>query len=51
MEPPPDDVYLAEDLKKALQQATKLQKKKGDSFLGERRVDLLYARPPKRSRS
>ena len=50
MEPPPDDVYLAADLKKALQQATKLQKKKGDSFLGERsawrRAQLFYAPPP-----
>jgi hypothetical protein len=34
VEPPPDDVYLSADLKKALQQATKLQKKRGDSFLG-----------------
>lgn len=29
------EVYLSSDLKKALQAAAKLQKKKGDSFLGE----------------
>lgn len=29
------EVYLSSELKKALQAAAKLQKKKGDSFLGE----------------
>lgn len=31
-----DDVFISADLKKALQAAQKLQKKKGDSFLGAR---------------
>lgn len=32
------EVYLSSDLKKALQAAVKLQKKKGDSFLGAHRA-------------
>jgi len=34
MEPAPDEVYMGGDLKKAFSAATKLQKDKGDSFLG-----------------
>lgn len=34
MEPPPDEVYMGSDLKKAFSAATKLQKDKGDSYLG-----------------
>ena len=30
-----DDVFISADLKRALQAAAKMQKKKGDSFLGE----------------
>lgn len=34
IEPPPDDVYMSPDLKKVFSAATKLQKAKGDAFLG-----------------
>lgn len=34
VEPAPDDVYLSNESKKVFQAATKLQKKKGDSYLG-----------------
>ncbi|KDD76020.1 hypothetical protein H632_c393p2, partial [Helicosporidium sp. ATCC 50920] len=40
IDPPPDDVFLSADLKRTLQAATKLQKKKGDAFLG---VDVLLS--------
>lgn len=33
--PQPDEVYISSELKKVFQSATKLQKTKGDSFLGE----------------
>jgi ATP-dependent Clp protease ATP-binding subunit ClpB len=36
--PPPDEVSISSDMRKALQQATKLQKAKGDAYLG---ADLL----------
>lgn len=32
-----DDVFISPELRRALQAAAKLQKKKGDSFLGEQR--------------
>jgi ATP-dependent Clp protease ATP-binding subunit ClpB len=35
IEPAPDEVYLSADAKKILQAAVKLEKQKGDSFLGE----------------
>lgn len=34
LDPPPDEAYLGNDLKKVFQNATKLMKAKGDSFLG-----------------
>ena len=40
IEPPPDEVFMSNELKKAFQGATKLQKEKNDSFLG---VDVLLA--------
>ena len=39
MEPAPTDVYLGNDLKKVFQSATKMMKKKEDSFMG---VDVLF---------
>jgi ATP-dependent Clp protease ATP-binding subunit ClpB len=38
VEPPPDEIFMGGDLKKTFSAATKLQKVKGDSFLG---VDVL----------
>lgn len=35
VDPPPDEAYLSNDLKKVFATATKLQKAKGDGFLGE----------------
>lgn len=37
VDPAPEEVFLAADLKKAFSTAAKLQKDKGDSFLGEQR--------------
>jgi len=39
VEPPPDEIYLGADLKKAFSAATKLQKEKGDAFLGKFQSD------------
>ncbi|KAG7669284.1 hypothetical protein Ndes2526B_g05585 [Nannochloris sp. 'desiccata'] len=38
MEPPPDEIFMGSDLKKTFAAASKLQKVKGDAFLG---VDVL----------
>ena len=34
VEPPPDEIYMGSDLKKCFSSASKIQKEKGDSFLG-----------------
>ena len=35
VDPPPEEVFLDSSLKRALQTAAKIQKEKGDAFLGE----------------
>uniref|UniRef100_A0A1D1ZMI1 Clp R domain-containing protein n=2 Tax=Auxenochlorella protothecoides TaxID=3075 RepID=A0A1D1ZMI1_AUXPR len=39
VDPPPDEAYLSNDLKKVFATATKLQKAKGDGFLG---IDVVF---------